>query len=262
MEFCHEHNIILVQFPSHSTHKLQPCDIGVFAPLKNYYSEGIDALCRGGVIAIGKQHFTEMYSKSRAKALTNRNIKAVWAKAGIYPGNPDRVLRTILKPLAENSFSKPTANPLPQDKMPLRIPVTFDKVKSMRRFTEQKFHSLDPDTRYCVEKLAKSTERVITARDLLFQENEELIKQTNANSTRTSRKSIVVGKAKVMSCEDIEKEIQRREEKEAARGSRRGRKGKKAGATPGGRQRSREEEIESANREFEREEWGIYGSVF
>lgn len=108
----------------------------------------------------------------------------------------------------------------------LRTPVTFDEVISMRRIIEQKFHSLDPDTRYCVEKLAKSTERVITARDLLFQENEELIKQNNANSTRTS---IVVGKAKVMSYEDIEKEIQRREEKEAARGSRRGRKGKKAG---------------------------------
>lgn len=142
--------------------------------------------------------------------------------------------------------------------MPLRTPVTFDEFISMRRFIEQNIHSLDPDTRCCIEKLAKSTERVITARDLLFQENEELIKQNNANSTRISRKSIVVGKAKVMSYEDIEKEIQRREEKEAAKGSRRGRKGKNSGATPGERQKSRKEEVESAYRKFEREKWRVY----
>jgi hypothetical protein len=159
----------------------------------------------------------------------------------LYPWNPDRVLRTIPKPLTENSSGKPSENPLPQEEMPLRTPVTFDEVISVRKIIEQEFHSLDPDTQYCVEKLAKSTERVITARDLLFQENEELIKQTNANSIRTSRKSIVVGKAKVMSYEDIEKEIQRRGEKDAAKGSRRGRKGKKAGATPGERQKSHEE---------------------
>ncbi|KEF55643.1 uncharacterized protein A1O9_08393 [Exophiala aquamarina CBS 119918] len=136
-----------------------------------------------------------------------------------------------------------------------RTPVTLDEVISMRRIIEQKFHSLGPNTRYCVENLAKSTVRVITAcGSPFFKENEELIKQNNANNTRTLRKSIIVGKAKVMSFEDIEKEIQRREEKGATKGSRHGRKAKKAGATPSERGKSREDEIESANREFKREE--------
>jgi hypothetical protein len=112
MQFCHENNIILVQFPSHSTHKVQPCDIGVFAPLKTYYGEEVDELCRGGVIAIGKQHFTEMYSKARDKAFHCRNIKAAWAKAGLYPWNPDRVLRTIPKPPAQDSRN-PEDDPRP-----------------------------------------------------------------------------------------------------------------------------------------------------
>jgi hypothetical protein len=126
----------------------------------------------------------------------------------------------------------------------------------MRRFIEQKFHSLDPDTRYCVEKLVKSNERNITARDLLFQENIELTKQNNANNTRASRRSIVVGKAKIMSYEDIEEAIKKREEKDAAKGKGRGRKRKKSGSTSCERKKSREEEIESAHRELEREEWG------
>jgi hypothetical protein len=117
----------------------------------------------------------------------------------------------------------------------------------MRRFMEQNLDSLDPDTRYYIDKLANSTERVITARDYLFEENSELLKQNNANNARVSRRSMVVGKAKIMSYEEIQQEIERREKAEATKGSRRGRKGK-----------LREEEIEAAHREFEREEWGIY----
>jgi hypothetical protein len=89
-----------------------------------------------------------------------------------------------------------------------------------------------------------------------------LIKQNNANNTRASRKSVVVGKAKVMSYEDIEEAIRKREEKEAAKGSRRGRKRKNSESKTSERRKSREEEIESAHCEFEREEWGAYGSVF
>lgn len=73
---------------------------------------------------------------------------------------------------------------------------------------------------------------------------------------------MVVGKAKTMSYEKIQQEIERREKAEATKGSRCGRKGKKPAPVPVERQKLREEEIEAAHREFEREEWGIHGSVF
>ena len=34
MKYCWENNIIL-----HTSHKLQPCDVGAFSPLKQYYRE-------------------------------------------------------------------------------------------------------------------------------------------------------------------------------------------------------------------------------
>jgi hypothetical protein len=37
MQFCYENNIILCRLPSHTSHILQPCDIGVFRPLKTSY---------------------------------------------------------------------------------------------------------------------------------------------------------------------------------------------------------------------------------
>jgi hypothetical protein len=39
LEFCFENNIILCRIPSHTSHKLQPCDISVFSPLKSAYRE-------------------------------------------------------------------------------------------------------------------------------------------------------------------------------------------------------------------------------
>ncbi|KAF1818899.1 CENP-B protein, partial [Dissoconium aciculare CBS 342.82] len=39
LEFCFAHNIILCRLPSHTSHKLQPCDVAVFAPLKAAYRD-------------------------------------------------------------------------------------------------------------------------------------------------------------------------------------------------------------------------------
>jgi hypothetical protein len=132
----------------------------------------------------------------------------------------------------------------------------------MRRFIEQNLDSLDPDTRYNIDDSANSTERVITVRDYLLEENSELLKKNNANNARVSRRSMVVGKAKIMSYKEIQQEVERLEKAEAAKGSRRGRKGKKPASVPVKRQKLREEEIEAAHREFKREIQSIHSSVF
>lgn len=41
LEFSFANNIVLCRLPSHTSHKLQPCDVGPFAPLKAAYRVGI-----------------------------------------------------------------------------------------------------------------------------------------------------------------------------------------------------------------------------
>jgi hypothetical protein len=48
LEYYFENNIILFCLPSHTSHKLQPCDVGVFAPLKVAYRDQVERLYRGG----------------------------------------------------------------------------------------------------------------------------------------------------------------------------------------------------------------------
>jgi hypothetical protein len=85
LEFCFENNIILCRLPSHTSHKLQPCDVGVFGPLKSAYRDQVEVLYRGGVNTLRKEHFTTLYSPARKAALTPKNIKAAWAACGLSP---------------------------------------------------------------------------------------------------------------------------------------------------------------------------------
>ena len=98
LTFCHDNNIILCRLPSHTSHKLQPCDIGVFGPLKTAYREQVEQLFRGGANTIGKQHFTLLYDRARTKAFKPDTIRSAWRKAGLFPFDPDHVLRDMHHP--------------------------------------------------------------------------------------------------------------------------------------------------------------------
>ena len=83
--FCLADNIILCRLPSHTSHKLQPCNVSVFSPLKAAYREQVEQLYRGGANTIGKAQFLLLYRRARGVAFTSRNIKSSWAKAGLFP---------------------------------------------------------------------------------------------------------------------------------------------------------------------------------
>jgi hypothetical protein len=101
LEFCFKNNIILYRLPSHTSHKLQPYNVPVFASLKTAYRDEVERLNRGGIDAIGKEHFVWLYKRARERALTKKNILSGWAATGLFPWNPDRVLRHTQKPPAE-----------------------------------------------------------------------------------------------------------------------------------------------------------------
>jgi len=101
LEFYFENNILLCRLPSYTSYKLQPCDVAAFAPLKAAYRDQVDRLEQGGVNTIGKEHFTSLYSPAGKIAFTPKNIKAGFAASGLFPFNPDRVLRSMPGPPAE-----------------------------------------------------------------------------------------------------------------------------------------------------------------
>ena len=97
LTYCYESNIILCRLLSYTSHKSQPCDVGVFGPLKTAFGEQVDRLFRGGANTISKQHFMLLYDRARQIAITKRNTSSSWSKVELFPFRLDRVLKDTLK---------------------------------------------------------------------------------------------------------------------------------------------------------------------
>jgi hypothetical protein len=224
LQFCFENNIILCRLPPHTSHKLQPCDVSVFGPLKVAYRDQVERLERGCVGTIGKEHFTYLYSPARKQALTSRNIRARWAKAGLFPFNPEKVLSDIPKPLAELTAPKINEQKVVscvQDQIPQTpaTPVSAEALVSLLDMIKQAPD--DEENRAHKERLQQkhtnATQRSFAERTLLEEHNRFLAQINNEAKPRRSTKSNVLGTAKVMSYEDLEKAKAQRVAKEAAK---------------------------------------------
>jgi len=90
--YCTEHKIITLCMPSHSSHILQPLDVGCFSPLKNAYSQLVQKLARNGIFHIDKSDFLDMYYQARTAIFNEKNITSAFRAIGLVPFNPERVL--------------------------------------------------------------------------------------------------------------------------------------------------------------------------
>lgn len=153
LEFCFENNNILCRLLSHSSYKLQPYDVSVFGPFKAAYRDQVERLERGCVGTIRKEHFTYLYSRAREEALTSLDIRASWAKAGLFPFNPDKVLNDIPKPPTKVPAARTSevrigrclldSTESPRTPVTPVTPLSVDAVASMHGLTKQDAHMID-----------------------------------------------------------------------------------------------------------------------
>ena len=53
INLCDSLRILILILPPHTTHRLQPLDVGLFSPLANYYTQGLNELIFNNLNAIG-----------------------------------------------------------------------------------------------------------------------------------------------------------------------------------------------------------------
>jgi hypothetical protein len=226
LEFCFANNIILCRLPSHTSHKLQPCDVAVFGPLKTAYREQVERLERGGVNTIGKQHFTSLFSPARKKAMTAKNIKAGFAATGLFPFNPDRVLSSMPKPTEEASaitVEPAVVQTSPADEIPQTpvTPVSQEGLTTLRNLILQRdAHALDEKNKAKLEKhlnlFAKAAQSSFAKNALQQNHIQLLLKINDEAKARRSTKSLTLGTAKVMGFQELQIKRAKRAEEDAA----------------------------------------------
>lgn len=175
LKFCYANQIILCRLPSHTSHKLQPCDVGVFGPLKVAYRAQVEQLYRGGANAIGKPHFTYLYDRARQAALTRRNIRSGWARTGLVPFDPNHVLGGLQKTRPEMQIATDipvtSDNPVSDGETFITTPVTADGFAKLCNQVVADARPLDPVCQARLQKLNHAAERAMAERALLLDEN-------------------------------------------------------------------------------------------
>ena len=103
-----ENGVILLTFPPHCSHRLQPLDVSVFSPFKSQYNRACnDWLLNNPGKTISIYSIGELVGEAYPLAMTPKNIRSGFHKTGIYPFNSE--------PFTEEDFlmSSVTDRPLP-----------------------------------------------------------------------------------------------------------------------------------------------------
>ena len=81
-------NALLFKIPPHTTHCLQPLDVGIFGPLQRaWQKQCLEVLDETGQGVLCQQLVKE-YMKAHNKSITENLILSAWKKTGIRPFNP------------------------------------------------------------------------------------------------------------------------------------------------------------------------------
>ena len=91
-DMCREVKIITLCMLAHSSHLLQPLDVGIFAPLKRAYGDQVSSLARMMATKIDKLAFIQAYKTAYYKVFTKENICSAFRGAGLVLFNPEVVL--------------------------------------------------------------------------------------------------------------------------------------------------------------------------
>ncbi|EFW14986.1 conserved hypothetical protein [Coccidioides posadasii str. Silveira] len=159
VDYTDNNRILLAVLPPHSTHHLQPLDVGLFSPLSTAYSQEADNLiCKGyGWLSLTKHNFWKLFHGAWNKSFTAENIAAGFAATGIYPFNPNKLLNNFKK----RSITHPTT---------IIQPLTPTTARGLHREIK-KVHLCQSLLSENIEKIIHASERLVVEKELLRHKN-------------------------------------------------------------------------------------------
>jgi hypothetical protein len=81
--------------PAHSSHRLQPLDVGCFRPLKTAYSRQLERLMKLNFTHITKADFFAAFYAAFSVSITENNVKGGFRGSGLVPFDPESVVSKL-----------------------------------------------------------------------------------------------------------------------------------------------------------------------
>ena len=104
IKFSVQYCILILCLPSHTTHALQPCDVGVFGVLAHTWKSQVTQASQSN-IPITKDNLLHYYHKAWSTAFKPATIQAAFRKTGIHPLDHYAIPASAFKP-AKNTTTK------------------------------------------------------------------------------------------------------------------------------------------------------------
>jgi hypothetical protein len=189
--FCREHNIITLCMPPHSSHLLQPLDVGCFSPLKRAYSSQVERWMRAHCTHVAKEDFLRSFHAAYSSVFTPENIKGGFRGAGLIPLDPEAVISKLdirpktpvlpsPRPQSVRSEGSSTTQ-TPRNTLQLASQSAKLKNRIMRHQSSSPTKMLE-----AVDRVAKGMSEVVAKYTLLHAEVVEL-RQANAELSKRRR---------------------------------------------------------------------------
>ncbi|XP_077660561.1 uncharacterized protein AFUA_3G10430 [Aspergillus fumigatus Af293] len=210
-QICTENDIIPICMPAHSSHLLQPLDVGCFSPLKRAYGRLIEDKMRLGFNHIDKFDFLEAYPQARTAIFSADNIKSGFSATGLIPLNPDRVLsqlniqlRTLTPPGSRSTNSVP--------KTPYNLKQLKKQETTLKKLLRERTYSPPTPTKAVLGQIIKGCEMAMNNAALLAKENHDLRAAHEKHLQKQKRSRRQIETAVGLSIQEGQEIIQRRDQ--------------------------------------------------
>lgn len=173
--------------PAHSSHLLQPLNVGYFSPLKRAYRDQICGLARNRINHITKLEFLPTFKAAFKRVFTKRNIYLSFRGARLVPFNPEVVLSKLNMQLRTPSPPAPEDS-LWESKTP-RNAFEFGSQSTLIRDRIQRHQGSSPSPIInSLDRLTKGAKMMVHSIVLMRDEIASLRKANKAASKRKLRK--------------------------------------------------------------------------
>lgn len=211
-QYCLDHSIIVLCMPAHSSHLLQPFDVGCFSVLKRSYGKLVEKQMSLGVNHIDKQDFLSLYQQARTEALHEKNIQSGFAATGLVPYEPNRVLSLIHVQFHTPSPQlRPQTQPVWTAETPHDITELQNQAELITQYLKRRTQSPPTPTQKAIGQLVKGCQLAMHSAVLLASQNEKLYVENQRQKRKRGQKRSYLRRGGVLSGAEGHSLIENRE---------------------------------------------------
>ena len=185
VEWAQERNIVLFILPAHTSHILQPLDVGCFGPLQVIYDNLCHKFMRDNHSTITRYNVCALASNAYTKAMTPENLQKAFSKTGIFPLNKSCIPPELLKP-SEVFIPESECDDPDDDVMDVSVTVCADSSSSADVF-HKRLATLKNVKSKAKSVTRKSVSRVVSGHAITEPEVSEALRTYTDNTTKSHR---------------------------------------------------------------------------